>query len=525
MLETYALLMERFPAIAFLLPHLQKREERKKEEIAIDPGTAQIIYFYGIGSLEAYFSLMDWLEKEATRQLIFVEDDPDEIVAFLHLPAAKKALQHPRIFVTGPDQVDAWINESPLARIATFALPSKEGDKYERWKEALLKKIFISYGVFAEFHQSHILFSQLLENLNHLPHSFHANALKGAFAGVPAMIAGAGPSLSSAIPLIQRAEKKALLIGGGSALPALTHWGIVPHFGLVCDPNEEELLRLKNVAAFEMPLLYTPRLFPAVFNTCSGPFGYLGLSGTCATPWQLCIEELLGLATPPVGEDLSEIVLSSTALSLAWAQFLGCNPIFLAGIDLAYRKDCRYAPGVATTHLPSAEILGDRKIVKNGVSTAVRWVSESLCFSRFAKDHPETLFFTLTQEGLGFSDIPHCPIEEAEEKYLTQEWPLKERVIQEILRHPMPAATERLLLDARKSWEKSLTRSLRLLEVLSGERGGIAPLAEEELENEPVFTFLRQEAGLWLDRQNGINEKERWAILLERARKHHRCLV
>ena len=437
-------------------------------------------------------------------------------------------LENPQVQIAFPDEIEELVEELPSAHVDLFALPSKKGAAVEEFKERLLRKAFLAWAQHLDRLHGYQLFENFLHNLKILPHSFYANRLEGKFRGIPAVICGAGPSLQSALPLLKTIEKKALVIGGGSTLAALTSQGIAPHFGVAIDPNLEEFRRLKNSFHFEVPFLYSTRLFPECFQTCNGPFGYMrsGIGGVL----ELWIEEALELTGSLVGQELDSEALSVTSICLAWAQFLGCNPIFLTGVDLAYTGNSRYASGIELYQVPlpsKAEMGVDRKLRKEtasgeAVETAIRWVMESSCFSRFAKKYPDVTFLNLSKVGLGFEAIPRISIEEVEKRYLQNEWDLRNKVTEEVLQSSFPPNTESVIREKIEELEESLNRSIAFLEVLAKEKKGSISLAEHELREELVFSLLFYDAEKTLEKEARLSKEEEnpWLAFLILARKY-----
>lgn len=478
--------MERFPN---LFMHTWECKERPQEEISPPIGKEEVLYCYGL-AVEVYLQRKSWLQGD--KQLIFLEDEPGMIASFLHHPLACEMLSNPNVHIELLEKknVDAVTSRFPVKRIEVAGLSSKKGFKALRLK--LLRKTALAHALYMDRRHGHQPFSNFLSNLPRLSQSFYVNKLKNAFFNVPAVVCGAGPSLEETIPTLRTLENKALLIAGGSTLAALSSQGILPHFGMAIDPNLEEYRRLKNSFAFEVPMLYSTRVHPGLFQTCNGPFGYMrsGIGGLL----ELWIEEELGLNEPLLGEHLSPETISVTGICIALAQFLGCSPILLNGIDLAYTKGARYASGV--THDVSLDLeamdqeksAADRILRKKGVFSAVRWIMESDSISHFAKKHPHTRFINTTSGGIGFSGIDFIPIEEASKDF--RERPLREQVERKIKACPMPRCTEEIVTKQVAELKRSLTRLIDHLEVLAGERNGSSALAEVELQEEIATLYL-----------------------------------
>ena len=524
--ENYALLMERFPQLALEISSPEKNVPAKEPLKPFHLKTAEVLYFYGIGQGEAYSYAFDWLKSNASRRLIFLEDDLASISAFLQSEAAKAILEDSQVILAQPQEIDVLVERFPVISIEVAALPSKK--RLKKLKDELLCKTAFSHAVHVDRLHGFQPFQNFVRNLSRLPGSFYANKLQGKFRGIPAVVCGAGPSLAQAIPTLKKLENRALIIAGGSTLAALSSEGICPHFGMAVDPNLEEYRRLKNSFAFEMPFLYSTRVFPSIFQTANGPFGYMR-SGIGGVP-EIWMEEELGLLDPMIGTHLSSDALSVTSICLAWAEFLGCNPILLSGVDLAYTGNKRYAMGVTEEQVDLDEECGAAdRIVKskdrNGkpIYTAVRWLMESKAFSHFAKMHPKTKFLNTTEGGVGFKKIPFLPLNEAVSDFPDLGFSLRKKVFDEIAAAPMPLQTKEIIGQKMSELRESLDRIIQHLEICSGVKKGSSHLAEMELMDEMAYPYLFYDALRILEIENQDPSKK-WSRFLHLAKQYQHVL-
>jgi len=491
--------MDRFPSIGLIAATLPESEGGDEKLPSFEIEQAEVFYFYGLGTGAAYFQCKEWLNAKPERQLVFLEDEPGVIGSFLHRKEALEILANPQVhlelFSKTNEEIETLARRFPARKIEVAALPSKKGGQSLRLK--LFRKTALSHAMHLDRLHGYQPFKNFIENMRHLPGSFYANGLKGAFQNVPAVVCGAGPSLQKTMDVLRTLENKALIIAGGSTLAALSSQGIMPHFGMAIDPNLEEYRRMRNSFAFEVPFLYSTRVHPGTFQTCNGPFGYMR-SGIGGVP-ELWIEEELGLLDPLIGDFLSEESISVTAICIAWAQFLGCNPILLNGIDMAYTGNKRYSAGVAgddeiaykaidAQKSAADRILKRKDRLGNPVYTAVRWVMESASISHFAKKHPEIQFINTTEGGIGFKGIDYVPIATAVEPF--ESLNLRERVAEAIDASPMPERTSELIAARLGELKESLERVIGHLQILSGNEKGSTALAEMELKEEIAFLVL-----------------------------------
>lgn len=492
-----SLLMERFPTLGLLSGTWEEKPALNEQLSPFQIGRAEVLYVYGLGSGGAYFQYREWLKAKPERRLVFLEEEGGIIASFLHQRQALDVLSDPQVHLELNPSPESLAERFPVQRIEIAALPSYAHRRFRHFRLKLLRKTALSHAVHLDRLHGYQPFKNFIENAKQIAHSFYANALKGSFQNVPAIVCGAGPSLQASFKLLKTLENKALIIAGGSTIAALSAQGILPHFGMAVDPNLEEYRRFKNSFAFEVPLLYSTRLHPGVFQTMNGPFGYMrsGIGGLL----ELWLEEELGLLDPLLGDFLSPESASVTPICIAWAQFLGCNPILLNGIDMAYTGNKRYAPGVAEEEETAFQAIDAEKsaadrILKrkdrlgNPVFTAVRWVMESASISHFAKKHPETHFVNTTEGGIGFKAIPYQPLEEAIRGFAPQE--LRKRVHEKIEMAQMVPGAEEIIEKNLKELHQSLLRLIDHLKILAQEKKGSAALAEMELQEEIAALYL-----------------------------------
>jgi hypothetical protein len=380
----------------------------------------QFVYIYGIG-LGYYYSLFQsWLAEKEKRALIFLEDDLGAIDAFLQMPHAAEILSHPQVHLLLIDNDEHLIAECislfPSNRIEFRALKHYDQEKKKRFEALRLlffRRMAKAHALFSEALFSDLLFENVASNFLELPHSFSALNLKGEFSGIPAIICGAGPSLAQSVDELHSAQDRALIFAGGSSIAALNHYGIEPHFALAFDPNPEEYERMKLSSSLMTPFFFGSRLFADVFSLLSGPPVYMkSETGGMFEAW---LEHQLGIEGEAIGKELSSEALSVTTMAIALAQLMGCNPIILCGVDLAYTDQRCYADGILENNaidLSQEAACSDRYLVRKDrkgklIYTAVRWVMESDAISDFALKFPKTEFINATEGGIGFHSIAY----------------------------------------------------------------------------------------------------------------------
>jgi len=300
-------------------------------------------------------------------------------------------------------------------------ISKKDPKTFEMLRLKLMRLTTVEHALYVEDFHYHLFFKNYLPNFKRLSSAFFGNGLKGQFKNVPAIICGAGPSLSDEMETLKKLENKALILAGGSAIGALSNHGILPHLALAIDPNEEEYFRLRSSQSFEVPLLYGNRMHPKVFDTFNGPCGYLHtLTGGASELW---LEEKLGIPKEPLQEGFDLEGMSVTTLALQLAYAIGCNPVILVGVDLAFTGQQDYAEGVLDAksqpfHQREKEVRISEKLLTRAdrfgkpVYTLIKWVMESSSIASFAKKNTATTLINATSGGIGIKGIPYMPLQE-----------------------------------------------------------------------------------------------------------------
>ncbi|MEM7175387.1 MAG: 6-hydroxymethylpterin diphosphokinase MptE-like protein [Chlamydiota bacterium] len=427
------LLADRYPSLAFLLQIDEDktaplRELKAKEQWPAATAVANIdvLYIYGLGLGQGYDHFHSWLEANEQRQLVFIEEHLPALRFFLTTGLAPELLRHPRVhirFSLDQKRVKHFAAECaadfPVEHIEVIASTSYKNSRFYRLRNLLLRATTVEHALVVEGLHYHLLAKNFFANYFHFSTASAANELAGKFRKVPAVICGAGPSLSDEIDQLRALDNRALVIAGGSAITALSQRGIVPHMAVAIDPNFEEYDRFRSSFAFEVPLFYVNRVHPRIFATCNGPLGYLHtLIGGTAEMW---MEEKLKISSIPLKEgfDIEAMSVTTTAIELAYA--MGCDPIILVGIDLAFTGRSSYIAGVvpnpalqvqqrtAETRV-SEKLLRRKSRTGKSIDTLVKWVMEASAISRFAAKHRSVKWINATAGGLGFEKIPYRPL-------------------------------------------------------------------------------------------------------------------
>lgn len=175
---------------------------------------------------------------------------------------------------------------------------------------------------------------QTLANLPVILRESNAAQLDGLFAGVPAVVVGAGPSLDENVRALAQWQDRAVIIAADTTLRPLLAGGVRPHIVVGVDPAELNARHVAGVNGVDDSwLVGEGSLHPAAF------VGFAGRTFTFKVsrhePWPWLEAHGAGRGTLRAW---GSVITSAFDLALR----LGCSPIAFAGLDLAYTGERPY---------------------------------------------------------------------------------------------------------------------------------------------------------------------------------------
>lgn len=254
--------------------------------------------------------------------------------------------------------------------------------------------------------------------------------LKDAFANVPAIIVGAGPSLKKNMQHLVSLKEKALIFAGGNALSALP---IEPHFAANIDPKAP-YHEAKRYPYGETPFCFQSRINPENFSLIHGEALWFPENHHRFLNWIDGFDETFDGGWT-VGTFLTKI-----------AYFLGCSPIILVGMDLCYLENEKYS------HRANDPLSSIRFEKVDGKTTQADWMMARNWLQALSSEGLSRKWIDARGDGLPLGD-GFQKISLHELKFNLRE-NLRQNVYEKIHRLPQ-ISTNRL-----KEWEMSLKRCL-----------------------------------------------------------------
>jgi len=490
---------------------------------SLDLKEVDALYVYGVGAGHYYDAVKPWLDESVKRYLVFIEDDIAILRKFLETEKATEILHNPQVQVhflkdyESSEPMLQWLSWFfVLLPIEVSALQFYKKNRLEQYN-LLRGKLFHDSvrkdSLASEFMRfSGGFYKNYYSNLSLLPEAFHGVKLFDCFKRVPAIICGAGPSLNKNIDQLKGLSNNALVFAGGSSLNALNYKGIQASFGAGIDPNPPQYDRLIKNFSYELPFFYRGRMLYEACKLIHGPHLYLnGAGGYFISEW---FEENLDMEGEVIDEGYNVV-----NFTVEIARYLGCDPIIFVGMDLAFSELQTYADGIVKNTSVDEKKIVEEKGMSNAAFqrydvfgkptyTLWKWVTESDWIGKYAKEHPEITFVNATEGGIGFPGVPNLLLSGVQEKYLTKEYDLKQRIHCAIQKGTLPQVTRESVKKLMEEMAESLERCHELChklfeEIDSAEKrlkdrkkvdvsalSGRSALYEAELTEEPAYDYI-----------------------------------
>lgn len=398
---------------------------------------SKVLIVFGVGAGHYFKSALDWLSEDRERFLVFLEDDLEVIFHLFNSGMGRELLGHQQVFLyfLEKDERGNFL-ESSFEAIPSILFLHQPVFSFLNLYGEVKKELVEDCSKLIGYYQNHNTY-QLLEqltygkqffanyyrNLLELSGSKFADAMFNKFQGIPAVVCGAGPSLDKNREILESLGDHALVIAGGSAMNTVNVNGWNPHFGIAVDPNLSQYSRMFMNQAFDVPYFFRNRVFPEALRLLHGNHLYVsGSGGYNIANW---FEKQLGIEGTSL-EEGTNVVNFGIALAAA----LGCYPIILVGVDMAYTEGRSYASGILSHPIldlgqkPKTRSMTEPVIEKNDIYGALthtlwKWVQESVWISQFIITRPELKLINATEGGIGVDAVPNQTLASVRDEFLT----------------------------------------------------------------------------------------------------------
>lgn len=316
------------------------------ESLQPDAGREDNVLLFGFGFGYHAAAL---LQAFPDKKLYIYEPDPDIFLAAVESVDLRPVLQNRQIamFAVGSDAV---VQEHMMLQIYQsskgsffFAIPPAYHKRHAGLIALLARQArnaFVSHRInvntIRRFRKEWV--ENILVNAARNLHTKSFRGLQDSCRGMPAVIAGSGPSLGMEIESLKAIRDRVLLIAAGSSIQSLLHHGVEPDLIVSMDAGEANRRVFEKLDVSHIPFLYVPMIKHTAIRDAQSPFLLHAYFDVDALSQTIMAAD---------GEDVvfgTSSTVSGTALQAA--AFLGCREMILIGQDFSFPDDRVYASGV-----------------------------------------------------------------------------------------------------------------------------------------------------------------------------------
>jgi hypothetical protein len=283
--------------------------------------TLNIIIGLDSGLLANYVLNMDLPEGA---RFLFVE--MDEIIGFLTIDIPKSLKNKVAVCnrsdlfdLIDDDEYEIYILKSKTILHSSMAVNSGHIDSYADLFNDVEKALEDRASNNAIDFSQKIFTNAQFDNVGEMLNS--SNMLRGIFVGRSAVVIGGGPSMNEHLVWIKSNRQSLIVIAVSRIVNELINNDIIPDFVVSVDPQDNSFIVNRELMQhYEKTILvYSYHICPRIINQWRGKSLYLG----DRLPW----EDEKNI--PTIGPTVSN---SSLRLAIE----MGCQQIFLSGVDLCY---------------------------------------------------------------------------------------------------------------------------------------------------------------------------------------------
>lgn len=321
-------------------------EAKKLVETSFGDHSHVVILGFGLGYL--LDEVLSRLPKPGNaHQVLIIEPDARLLFHALHCRDLRRVLSDGRIdWCVGmtPDEVgETWslaLDWAALNKLAIIEHPPslfRHTQYFERIKEKIRYFCQRSKGNLVTLMHNGIEFlTNNLLNMGAVIKFPGVGRLFDKFAGIPAIVVAAGPSLEKNVNLLSRVKDKFLIIAVDTAFRQLAIRGITPDIVCAADPSYENSLDFVGVEdRKDVILAFEPMSHPDIPRVFQGPKMLMTFGGGILG-WLEKFRE-------PVGSLSCWGSIATTTFDMA--RKFGCDPIIFIGLDLSFQDGRLHARG------------------------------------------------------------------------------------------------------------------------------------------------------------------------------------
>lgn len=282
-------------------------------------------------------------------------------------------------------------------------------------------------------------------------------ALHGQFAGVPAIVVAAGPSLNKNVHLLRQAKGHAVIIAVGTAVRTVQAAGVEPDIVISIDPSAGNYKIFHQFQMNESILVADLQSHPTILDEKDGCKYMFTNAGNYIYHW-------LADKFPQHSFLESGGSVANNACSLAYR--MGCDPIVFIGQDLCLGAGGRTHANGTVYEGAVADDRGGLLVEANDgsqVKTMPNWYQFLRWFEEWIRHNPDRTYINATEGGARIHGAAVRPLAEVITAYCTVNVTAGEKLrsLAAAWRQNVTAADVRGILDDKTRRVERLRREIR----------------------------------------------------------------
>ena len=252
-----------------------------------------------------------------------------------------------------------------------------------------------------------------IHNLISLFNSITIDRLKDKFTNTPAIIVASGPSLEKDLDTIKQIEDKALILACDSSVRPLVDKNIIPHMFFSVDHKKMNFDKIKYDLDELRDSIFVYWMDTNIDSVRSFPGNRRVAVMSSNVFLNTIIRSILGYSF-----NLPGSVTSNSDIAVLTASYLGCNPIIVAGMDLAFSHGKDHTSGtVVKNHLNKKKLTLVEGLKGYPLYSIIPMVSGRIAFEKNIQIH-DNEFIDVSLSGAFINGTKIKSLKEIRDTYL-----------------------------------------------------------------------------------------------------------
>ena len=428
------------------------RAKEHVEKLELIGNNGSVLLGFGLG----YLALEMVNAMEEGHLLIICEADPALFKVALEQVDLEPLLESEKVRTLVGKEIDISIIKGLSIKYLTskisvvkfhpsFSIDPKTYNSLQKKAQETATYILVSANTL--LHAGKAMAGNILDNAPDIIRSTGVKRLFDKFKDIPAIVVGAGPSLDKNVTLLRGVKDKALIISVDRALGLLLPLGIMPH--LVPSLDYSKINYDEKYAPLQMDeklsMVFTQTLYHKIVRSFWGPKFAMNQADN--------LSRVLSYYWGDKGSVSTGMHVGHLAFGMA--REMGCNPIILVGLDLAFTEDKYHAEDIEReVALPESKDFNSEGIFGEMIKSDPSFTSFVVDFNKDLK-HTDALCIDATEGGARKEGTKIMRLRDAIDEYCQDDHPEIRSILKEESTECDRVKYDELIRDLKSAEEES----------------------------------------------------------------------